>query len=110
MTKLEFIERLPEKLQSKIFQKVMGIAELLKLKKTDREAGVYQAKGMKENLKKHRDLKNALDTSERVGFEKGVEKTAISLFKEGMDIPFISKITNITEDQLLEIFRRAGLV
>ena len=103
LTKLEFIERLPEKLQSKIFQKVMGIAELLKLKKTDREA--YE-----ENLKKHRDLKNALDTSERVGFEKGVEKTAISLFKEGMDIPFISKITNITEDQLLEIFRRAGLV
>ena len=41
----------------------MGIAELLKLKKEDREAGLYQAEGLKENLKKHRDLKNVLDSS-----------------------------------------------
>ena len=56
LTKLEYLGRLPGKLQSKIFQKVMGIAELLKLKEKDREA--YQ-----ENLKKHRDLKNVLDSS-----------------------------------------------
>ncbi len=39
LTKLEFLERLPETLQSKIFEKVMGIAELVKLEKTDRKAG-----------------------------------------------------------------------
>ena len=38
LTKLEFLERLPEALQSKIFEKVMGIAELLNLEKTDRKA------------------------------------------------------------------------
>ena len=111
LTKLEFLERLPEKLQSKIFQKVMGIAELLKLKKSDREA--YE-----ENLKKHRDLKNALDTSERLGFEKGhkegydegIEVTAIGFFKQGVKLEVISDVTGLSKDKLLEILRKEGLV
>jgi len=110
LTRLEYLERLPEKLQSKIFKKVMGIAEILKLEKTDRKA--YE-----ESLKKHRDLKNVMDSHKRMGFDEGIAKgreegkkeTAIRLFKEKMDIKFISKVTNISEEELLELFRKEGL-
>lgn len=107
LTKLEFLERLPETLQSKIFEKVMGIAELLNLEKTDRQA--YE-----ESLKKHRDLKNVMDTQRRegieIGIEKGIEKTAIGLLKEGIKIQIISKVTGLSEDDLLKLFRREGLI
>jgi len=107
LTKLEFLERLPEVLQSKIFEKVMGIAELVKLEKTDRKA--YE-----ESLKKHRDLKNVMDTQRRegieIGIEKGIEKTAIGFFKEGVDIKVISKVTGLSEDELLRLFRKEGLI
>jgi hypothetical protein len=51
----------------KIFEKVMSIAELLKLEKTDRRA--YE-----ESLKKHRDLKNAMDTQYMLGKVEGREE------------------------------------
>ena len=81
----------------------MGIAELLKLEKTDRKA--YE-----ESLKKHRDLKNVMDTRERLGFEKGMEKTAIGFFKEGIKIEVISKVTGLSEDELLKLYRKEGLI
>jgi len=103
LTKLEFLERLPDILQSKIFRKVMGIAELVKLEKTDRKA--YE-----KSLKKHRDLKNVMDTQRREGFELGVEKTAIGFFKKGIDILIISEVTELSEDDLLKLFRKEGLI
>ena len=81
----------------------MGIAELLKLEKTDRKA--YE-----ESLKKHRDLKNVMDTRERLGFERGMEKTAFGLFKEGIKIEVISKVTGLSEDELLKLYRKEGLI
>jgi len=118
LTKLEFLERLPDKLQSKIFEKVMGIAELVKLEKTDRKA--YE-----ESLKKHRDLKNAMDTQRREGFELGMEKGmekgiekgqlektrlgTINLFKHGVPIETIAKSFEISEDAVRNILRDAGL-
>ena len=107
LTNLEFLERLPEELQSKIFRKVMGIAELVKLQKTDRQA--YE-----ESLKKHRDLKNVLDTQERLGFEKGIEKgiekTAINLFKGGYELEIISVATGWGKDELVKLFKKEGLI
>ena len=107
LTKLEFLERLPEALQSKIFEKVMGIAELVKLEKTDRKA--YE-----ESLKKHRDLKNVMDTQRREGYEqgmeKGVEKTAIGFFKAGIDMEIISSVTGLSKDELLKLFQKEGLI
>ena len=101
----------------------MEIAEIMKLRETDPEA-------YKEILKKHPLFKNAMEARERLGFEKGykagvkkarakgiekgiekvIMRTAIILFNKGMDIPYVSKITGLTEDQLLEIYRREGLV
>ncbi len=102
LTRLEYLERLPVTLQSKIFDKVMGIAELLKLEKTDRKA--YE-----ESLKKHRDLKNAMDSQKKSGIEEGIKKIAVRLFKENMDVQFISKVTGLSEDELQELFQKEGL-
>jgi predicted transposase/invertase (TIGR01784 family) len=115
--RLEFLERLPEKLQHKIFEKVMSIAELLKLEKTDRQA--YE-----ESLKKHRDLKNAMDTQYMLGKEEGIEKgrmegiekgrmegiekgrmegiekTAIKMLNAGMDIILVAELTGLSTERL----------
>ncbi len=92
----------------------MGIAEILKLEKTDRKA--YE-----ESLKKHRDLKNVIDSHKRMGFEEGKEEgreegrkegkkeTAIGCYTEGVDIKIISKVTELSEEELLELFRKEGL-
>jgi len=73
---------------------------------------------MEENLKKHRDLKNAMDSQKKLGFEegiekgieKGIERTAIGFFKKGIAIPIISELTELSEDDLLKLFRREGLI
>ena len=109
LKRLEFLERLPEALQHKIFEKVMSIAELLKLEKTDRQA--YE-----ESLKKHRDLKNAMDTQYMLGvkegiakgreegreegMEKGIEKAALMMLKAGEDPVYISRILGLSVDQI----------
>jgi len=84
----------------------MGIAELLKVEKTDRKA--YE-----ESLKKHRDLKNAMDSQKKSGIEegikKGIKKTAVCLFKKKMDVQFISEVTGLSENELQELFRKEGL-
>jgi predicted transposase/invertase (TIGR01784 family) len=113
LQRLEFLERLPESLQHKIFEKVMSIAELLKLEKTDRRA--YE-----ESLKKHRDLKNAMDTQYMLGVEEGVAKgrekgiaegiekgiekgivrAAILMLKAGEDPSNISRILGLSMTQI----------
>ena len=69
---------------------------------------------MEESLKKHRDLKNVVDTQRREGVEIGRieerEKTAIGLFKEAIDIEIISKVTGLSEDELQRLFRKEGLI
>ena len=101
LKRLEFLKRLPEELQHKIFKKVMSIAELLKLEKTDRKA--YE-----ESLKKHRDLKTAMDTQYMLGIEKGIEKgkregieqTSVMMLKAGISIETVSCITGLSIDQI----------
>ena len=69
---------------------------------------------MEESLKKHRDLKNVMDTQRRegieIGIEKGIEKTAIGLFSEGIDIEIISKVTGLSVEELQRLFRKKGLI
>ncbi|WP_232834967.1 Rpn family recombination-promoting nuclease/putative transposase [Pleomorphovibrio marinus] len=105
LRRLEFLERLPEGLQYKIFEKVMSIAELLKLEKTDRQA--YE-----ESLKKHRDLKNAMDTQYMLGMEKGrqegLEQAAIMMMRAGNDIASVSAILGLSVEQLKAVADRLG--
>ena len=65
---------------------------------------------MEESLKKHRDLKNVMDTQRREGIEIGVVKMAIGFFREGIDVEVISKVTGLSEDELQTLFRKEGLI
>jgi len=65
---LKNLDRIPEALQEKIFQKVFNIAKYAAMNKSEREA--YE-----DSLKYYRDLKNSLDTAEEEGMKKGIEET-----------------------------------
>ena len=97
---LEFLERLPERLQSKIFYKVMDIAALVNL---DRK----QRMEYEESLKAQRDYQNALDARYLQGkAEGGAEvkiETAIALHKKGLELALISEVTGLSEKELKEI-------
>jgi len=110
---LEYLERLPGGIQEKIFLKVMEMAELVNLEKKDRKA--YE-----ESLKNYRDLKNALDSSEAIGIEKGfglvkqvgVEETkrlgVINLYKEGASLEMISRAMQMDIEKVKEILKDVG--
>lgn len=93
---LEYLERLPERLQNKIFNKVMDIAALVNL---DRK----QRMEYEESLKAQRDYQNALNARYLQGKEESKIETAIALHKKGMDLVFISEVTGLSESDLIGI-------
>ncbi|WP_158859858.1 PD-(D/E)XK nuclease family transposase [Lunatibacter salilacus] len=103
---LEFLERLPEVIQEKIFAKVMDIAELVNMDNKER-------KDYEESLKNYRDLKNALDSSEEKGFEMGkqvgVEETkrldVINFYKEGASLEMISRAMRMDIEKVKGILK-----
>lgn len=103
---LEYLERLPDELQEKIFTKVMDIAEVVNLEKKDR-------KYYEESLKNYRDLKNALDSSEEKGKQIGIEETkrlnSINFYKAGVAVEVISKAIGIEIEELKTLLKDAGL-
>ena len=103
---LEFLERLPEVIQEKIFSKVMDIAELVNLDKQER-------KDYEESLNNYRDLKNVVDSSVHKGFEMGkqigVEETkrldVINFYKEGASLEMISRAMRMDIEKVKEILK-----
>jgi len=66
---LKNLDRIPEALQEKIFQKVFNIAKYAAMNKSEREA--YE-----DSLKYYRDLKNSLDTAEEEGWKRAESQFA----------------------------------
>ena len=64
---LAYLDRIPEKLQTKIFEKLFSVASYSAMSKEEREA--YE-----ESLKYYNDLKNSLDTAYAEGKEEAYEK------------------------------------
>ncbi len=85
---LHKLDRLPEKLREKTFEKVFEIAEISKF--TREEYISYE-----DSLKYYRDLKNSLDTA----FDEGILKNRLETVKKsieiGIDNETISKITRL---------------
>ena len=108
------LQKLPIKMQENIFKKVMDVAELAKLNKEEQAA--YE-----QSLKAYRDLQNVKDTYFEEGEIKGriqgkIEgkmegkiETAINAKKQGLPIDVIAAITQIAENELLQIFKDKGL-
>ena len=84
----------------------MDVAELAKLNKEEQAA--YE-----QSLKAYRDLQNVKDTyfeeGEIKGRIQGKIETAINARKQGLPIDVIAAITQIEENELLQIFKDKGL-
>jgi predicted transposase/invertase (TIGR01784 family) len=100
------LQKLPIKMQENIFKKVMDVAELAKLNKEEQAA--YE-----QSLKAYRDLQNVKDTyfeeGEIKGRMQGKIETAINARKQGLPIDVIAAITQIKENELLQIFKDKGM-
>jgi len=64
---LHELEKIPLRLQTKILEKVFKVAEFIALNKEEKRSYV-------ESLKIYNDLQNTLDTSERTGYQKGLQE------------------------------------
>ena len=52
-------------------------------------------------LKEHDE--KLLEQGIEQGIEQGLEETAVKMLQENAEIPFISRVTGISEDKLLEL-------
>ncbi len=86
---LHKLDRLPDKLREKTFEKVFEVAEISKF--TREEYISYE-----DSLKYYRDLKNSLDTARD---ERTIE-IAIKLLENGVDLEMISKSTGLTIEKI----------
>ncbi len=110
---LHRLEKIPEKLQEKIFLQVFASAEIAKFTRKE-----YQA--YEDSLKYYRDLKNSLDTAKEEGLLEGIKRgiqkgrqegikegikegkieDAVKMLEKGLDSTLISEITGLPEEEL----------
>ena len=91
------LEKVPNRLQEKIFEKVFEVAEIAHFDRQDRMA--YE-----DSLKYYRDVKNSLDTAIEEGIQIGKEqgkleekyKTAEKCLLEGFSVETTAKITELS--------------
>ena len=101
---LNKLDRVPDKLREKIFEKLFEAAEISKFT-------IAQAQSYEDSLKHYRDLKNSLDTAREEGFAEGEERgkregkleVARKLIKKGLPIKDISELTGLTENEINQI-------
>ncbi len=101
---LHQLERIPSKLQNKIFKKLFKEAETANLNPEDMKA--YE-----ESLKEHWDEYSILKSKKEEGIEEGKDvrnfEIATNSIKEGLDNNIISKITGLPIEKIEEL--RKGL-
>jgi predicted transposase/invertase (TIGR01784 family) len=94
---LSKLDRVPEKLHEKIFDKLFETAEIAKF--TTDEVRSYE-----DSLKYYRDLKNSLDTAFDEGKEEGIEQEKVTIAKKlienGVSIHLIKISTGLTKEQI----------
>ena len=101
---LNKLDRVPDKLREKSFEKLFEAAEISKFT-------IAQAQSYEDSLKHYRDLKNSLDTAREEGFTEGEERgkregkleVARKLLKRGLPIKDISELTGLTENEIREM-------
>ena len=89
---LHKFDRIPAKLQDKIFKKVFKIAEIAKYSADEKQKYI-------DSLKFYLDLKNSLDYAK---YEGKIE-IIIEMIKEGMNNEIINKLTKITFENIEKI-------
>jgi predicted transposase/invertase (TIGR01784 family) len=112
---LKRLDRLPDKLREKIFEKMFSVAEIAKLNKEEYQQYIT-------SLNAYRDLKNSIDTArdegklegKAEGLTEGIEKgkleekneTALKMLDDGMSIDIVCKYTGLSKEQVKEIMKK----
>jgi len=104
------LDRVPEKLQERVFEKLFEAAEIAKFTPV-------QVRSYEDSLKYYRDLKNSLDTAFDEGKEEGVElgerQKAIEVVHKsldlGLDVATISRITGLSVEEIEQIRQERNL-
>jgi predicted transposase/invertase (TIGR01784 family) len=103
LTKYDLLQsnNLPEELDEPELKKAVRVLEVMNF--TEAEIEVYE-----DHLKWLMTEASALEKAEVKGFEKGIEKgiqqekieIAKSMLKEGSDIEFVMKVTNLSQETI----------
>lgn len=92
---LHKLDRLPDSLKEKVFERVFEIAEIAKF--SHEEYLSYE-----DSLKYYRDLKNTIDTAKEEGIEEGMEKGIKQGLEQGMEQGMEKKAILIAKEMLAE--------
>jgi len=96
---LHKFDRIPDKLQDKIFKKVFKIAEIAKYSAEEKLKYI-------DSLKHYLDLKNSVDNARIEGEHEGIIKTALNGIKAKIPRETIKLITNLSDEILDELFEQ----
>ena len=90
---LNKLERVPDKLKERIFEKLFESAEIARFTPD-------QVRSYEDSLKYYRDLKNSLDTAREEGIQEGMEKVATKALMMGKSMAEIMELTGLTREQI----------
>lgn len=94
---LNKLDRVPEKLRERIFERLFETAEIAKF-------NTEQLNSYEDSLKYYRDLKSSLDTAFEDGIEKGIEKGIIGLIKQNkLSDKEISEVFGVVNEQVAQL-------
>ncbi|MEZ4772927.1 MAG: Rpn family recombination-promoting nuclease/putative transposase [Bacteroidia bacterium] len=93
---LNRLDRIPEKLREKIFERLFEVAEIAKF--TREELLSYE-----DSLKYYRDLKNSLDLAKEEGKVEEKIETIKRGHREGLSVDILSKLTGLTQNEIRRI-------
>lgn len=93
---LNKLDRVPDKLRERIFDKLFETAEIAKFTQD-------QVRSYEDSLKYYRDLKNSLDTAREEGKIEGKIEIATKALKKGLSIKDIVELTGLSEDEIKKI-------
>ena len=106
---LNKLDRLPNELRERIFEKLFDVAEIAKF--SPDEAQAYE-----DSLKSYRDLKNSLDTAREEAREEGLEEgreegigivlQVMELAKRDTPVDQISQRVGISHTRVIEILKK----
>lgn len=90
---LNKLDRVPDKLRERIFDKLFETAEIAKFTPD-------QVRSYEDSLKYYRDLKNSMDTAREEGKIEGKIEIASKAMKKGLSIKDITELTGLSEDEI----------
>ncbi len=100
---LNRLERVPDALREKIFERLFEVAEIARL--SHRELMSYE-----DSLKYYRDLKNSLDTARMEGRLEGELETTLEVIRNGLtagvSVDVLATLTGLTSHNIQELIRK----